>query len=340
MLKKDLSHMNLLRAVGITLVVLRHSFSPFRRSWDVSKYYEYNIIADCLGKYISTISMPLFVFISGYIYYFLRNNYGKYSDYKTLFKKKSRRLIVPYLILAPIYIYFLLDYDSMLSFLSHMWTGAGHLWFLLMMFVMFLLYYKFENFLCKHYIFSILLGVFLYMLVLPLSYINLQPLALVCKYFIFFQMGNLFNKYSTEILGYLKGKVLVLFLMHLFLFGIYFYAINVFENKYVLFGISKFLLVLSILALCFIYGFLNIVTVKYVKFVSKIKPVISYINHNSYYLYLIHEPLLKVFFTFLFVQKMPIVFAISLAFILSMGISLFLGNLLMKLKIGRALIGS
>lgn len=340
MLKKDLSHMNLLRAVGITLVVLRHSFSPFRRSWDVSKYYEYNIIADCLGKYISTISMPLFVFISGYIYYFLRNNYGKYSDYKTLLKKKSRRLIVPYLILAPIYIYFLLDYDSMLSFLSHMWTGAGHLWFLLMMFVMFLLYYKFENFLCKHYIFSILLGVFLYTLTLPLSYINLQPLALVSKYFIFFQLGNLFNKYSNEVLRYLEGKVLVLFLTHLILFGIYFYAINLFENKYVLFGINKFLLVLSILALCFIYGFLNIVTVKYSKFVAKIKPVISYINHNSYYLYLIHEPLLKVFFTFLFVQKMPIVFAILLAFTISMGISLILGNLLMKLKIGRALIGS
>lgn len=332
--------MNLLRAVGITLVVLRHSFSPFRNSWDVSKYYEYNIIADGLGRYISTISMPLFVFISGYIYYFLRNNYGKYSDYKTLFKKKSRRLIVPYLILAPIYIYFLLDYDSILSFLAYMWKGAGHLWFLLMMFVMFLLYYKFENYLCKHYIFSILLGVFLYVMVLPINYINLQPLGLVCKYFIFFQLGNLFNKHSYEILKYLKGKVLFLFLSHLILFSIYFYAITTFENKYVLFSINQFLLVLSLLALCFIYGFLNIVTIKHAKFVTRSKPLVSFVNHNSYYLYLIHEPLLKVFFTFLFVQKMPIVFAISLAFILSMSISLILGNLLMKLKIGRALIGS
>ncbi|BAO77446.1 hypothetical protein WPG_3216 [Winogradskyella sp. PG-2] len=332
--------MNLLRAVGISLVVLRHSFSPFRNSWDVSKYYEYNVIADCLGRYISTISMPLFVFISGYIYYFLRNNYGKYGDYKTMFKKKSRRLIIPYLILAPIYIYFLLDYDSILSFLSYLWKGTGHLWFLLMMFVMFLLYYNFEKFLQKHYIFSLLLGVALYFIVLPVNYINLQPLGLVCKYFIFFQMGNLFNKYSSEILNYLKGKVLIIFLTHLVIFSVYFYALKSFENKYVLFGINQVLVVLSVLSLCFIYGFLNVITTKYKGFVNKINPTVSFINHNSYYLYLIHEPLLKVFFTFVLVQQLPIIWAISLAFILSMGISLFLGHLLMKLKIGRALIGS
>lgn len=340
MSKKNLNHMNLLRAVGISLVVLRHSFSPFRNSWVVSKFYEYNVIADCLGRYISTISMPLFVFISGYIYYFLRNNYGKYGDYKTMFKKKSRRLIVPYLILAPIYIYFLIDYDSVLSFLSNLWTGTGHLWFLLMMFTMFIVYYNFEKFLQKHYVFSIFLGIGLYLIVLPVNYIHLNPLGLVCKYFIFFQIGNLFNKYSDVVLNYLKGKVLILFLTHLVLFGIYFYAINSFENKYVLFGIDQFLLVLSVLALCFIYGFLKIVTSKHEKFVNKIKPAVSYINHNSYYLYLIHEPLLKVFFTFLFVQQMPAILAIPLAFFLSMGISLFLGSLLMKLKIGRELIGS
>lgn len=340
MLKKDLSHMNLLRAVGITLVVLRHSFAPFRGSWEVSEYYDYNIIADCIGRYISTISMPLFVFISGYIYYFLRSNYGKYSDFKTLFKKKSRRLIVPYLILAPIYIYFLLDFDSFLSFIYHLWKGAGHLWFLLMMFTMFLLYYKFENYLNNHYVLSILLGIFLYALVLPLNYVHLNPLGLVCKYFIFFQLGNLFNKYSENLLNYLKGKVLVMFFTHLILFGIYFYAITTYENKYVLFAISQTLLILSILALCFIYGFLNFVILKHPKFVVKIKSSVSFVNHNSYYLYLIHEPLLKVFFTLLFVQKMPVFLAIPLAFFLSMVISLILGNFLMKLKLGRELIGS
>jgi hypothetical protein len=205
---------------------------------------------------------------------------------------------------------------------------------------MFLLYYKFETYLWNHYIFSILLGIFLYLIVLPINYINLQPFGLVCKYFIFFQIGNLFNKYSYEVLKFLKGKVLFLFLSHLILFSIYFYAINTIENKYILFAVNNTLLILSTLALFFIYGFLNIVIEKHAKFVSKIKPSISFINHNSYYLYLIHEPLLKVFFTFLFVQKMPIAIAISLAFILSMGISLFLGNLMMKLKLGRALIGS
>lgn len=332
--------MDLLRAVGISLVVLRHSFSPFRNSWDVSKYYEYSLIADFTGSYISTISMPLFVFISGYIYYFLRNNLGKYSTYKILFNKKSRRLIVPYLVLAPIYIYFFLDYTSITSFLAHLWTGSGHLWFLLMMYIMFLSYYKFENYLCNHVIISLLIGLFLYALILPLNYLGLDPLVRVCKFFIFFQLGNLFNKHSLTILKYLKDKVLLLFLLHLILFVTYFYFVQILENKYALFALKQFTLLLSILALCFVYGFLNVIIVLYPRFVTKLKPLIEFTNLNSYYIYLIHQPLLKIFFTFLFVQQMPMVLAIIAAFTGSMSISILIGNFLMKQKIGRALIGS
>ncbi|WP_179354452.1 acyltransferase family protein [Winogradskyella vidalii] len=340
MLKRDLTHMDLLRAVGISLVVLRHSFSPFRNSWDVSKYYQYSPMADFIGRYISTISMPLFVFISGYIYYYLRNNLGKYSSYKILLNKKSRRLIVPYLILAPIYIYFFLDYTSITSFLAHLWTGSGHLWFLLMMFLMFLIYYKFETFLCNHYIISMVIGLFLYFLIIPTSFFDLQPITKLCKYFVFFQMGNLFNKYSLTILSYLKNKVLLIYFMHLTLFGIYFYLYQTIENKYIMVIVKQINLVLSILALCFVYGFLNVIITRYPSFVSKLKPSIRFINYNSYYIYLIHQPILKVFFTFIFVQHMQISSAIILAFIVSMSFSILLGSLLMKQKLGRALIGS
>ncbi|MFP4846797.1 acyltransferase family protein [Winogradskyella sp. PE311] len=332
--------MDILRAVGILLVVLRHSFSPYRGSWGVSQYFEYNIYADYLGSYISTFSMPLFVFISGYIYHFLRSNYGKYGNYKTLFYKKSRRLIVPYFILAPIYIYFFLDYNNFGSYLAHLWTDSGHLWFLLMMFIMFMIYYKFEDYLNKKIVFGIVLGSFLYIISVLFLYYNLQPIGRVFRYFIFFLLGNYFSKNSSTILNYLKGKVLYIFLAHLAIFSLYFYFAQTLDNKYLLITNRQALLVISILALCFVYGFLNIVVEKYKSSVEKIKPLTKLINHTSYYIYLIHQPILKVYFTFLIIQGLSPTIGIIIAFLGSMLISISLGYVIMKFKWGRELIGS
>lgn len=332
--------MDILRAVGITLVVLRHSFSPYRRSWDVSKYYEYSPIADYLGSYISTISMPLFVFISGYIYYFLRYKLGKYSNYKILFNKKSRRLIVPYLILAPIYIYFFLDYNSLGSYLAHLWTGSGHLWFLLMMYIMFLIYYKFESYLNKQIFVGILIGVFLYMFSIVLNYFNLQPLGRVSKFFIFFLLGNYTSRYSTKVIKYLKGKVLYIFILHLVLFSIYFYIKDSFDNKYLFMLFKKSSLITSLLALALVYGFLDYVVNQFKITLNKIRPSIKLINHTSYYIYLIHQPILKVFFTFVVVQNLSPIVGITIAFISAMTISIILGKVIMKFKWGRELVGA
>lgn len=305
----------------------------------MSEYYDYNIYADCLGRYISTISMPLFVFISGYIYHFLRANYQKYPNYKILIKKKWRRLMVPYLILAPIYIYFLLDFESTKEFINYLWSGAGHLWFLLMMFTTFLLFYRFEDFLLKHIKFGLTLSIILYVLPLFFNYVGLNPIGLVSRYFIFFYLGNIVNRHSDYVLSFLKGKVIIFFTLHLVLFIIYFYSIQQFENKYVLFIIDKALLLLSLLALAFIYGSLDVFIKEFPKVVKRISSKVSFINHTSYYIYLIHEPFLKVFFTWILIRNLPAFIAIPLAFAMALTLSAILGYLIMKTKIGKELIG-
>jgi fucose 4-O-acetylase-like acetyltransferase len=332
--------MDILMAIGISLVALRHSFSPYRRSWDVSKYYEYSMAADYVGNSISTISMPLFVFISGYIYHFLRSNYGKYSSYKILFNKKSRRLIVPYLVLAPIYIYFFLDYNSIGSYLAHLSTGSGHLWFLLMMCLMFLIHYKFENYLNNHIVVGIILGLFLYLFSTVFNYYNLQPLGRVSKFFIFFLLGNYTSRNSKSISNYLKGKVLYIFLIHLVLFSTYFFLIDSFENKYVLLAFKKSSLITSLLALALVYGFLNYVVNQFKNTLNKIRPATKLINHTSYYIYPIHQPILKVYFTFVLIQNLYPIVGVSIAFIGAMTISIILDNIIMNFKWGRVLIGA
>ncbi|TLP70629.1 acyltransferase family protein [Maribacter sp. ACAM166] len=138
--------LDVLRAFAILLVVLRHCFSPYMGSWPVSAFYDHNIFADITGKYISTISMPLFVFISGFLFSYLRNNLKKYPNFTVLLKKKTARLLRPYFILAPLYIVLFIDFNSTFGFLKQIWEGAGHLWFLLMIFTIFMLFHPLESY--------------------------------------------------------------------------------------------------------------------------------------------------------------------------------------------------
>ena len=229
---KTLNHMNLLRVFGISIVVLRHTFAPFTNSWKISEFYDYNIIADFIGRYISTLSMPLFVFISGYIYSYLRNSLKKYGTYKIVVYKKAKRLLVPYLFFALIYNYFFLEFDSIQSYLSHLWFGSGHLWFLLMMFIMFLLFYPFEKYFKNNIVYGLVIAVGLYLLVLPMHYLNLNPIAHVFKYFIYFYLGYLFYSHSLKVLDFLKGKSFILFVIHFLLFTGYFFTLKSTNNVY------------------------------------------------------------------------------------------------------------
>lgn len=335
----NLEHMNLLRTIGISIVVLRHSFGPYTKSWNIEGY-DYNFIADITGSYISTISMPLFVFISGYIFCFLRNSLSKYSTFYLLLYKKSRRLLVPYLFFAPIYIYFYLDYTDKLSFLTYLWKGSGHLWFLLMMFFLFLMFYQLENYLRVQIKKGLMICVVMYLLVLPLHYLNMPPIGLAFKYFIFFYIGYLFKDNSKEVSRFLKGKATFLFFIHLVLYIFYFYELKKTEDIIIISIINQLLLILGILSLSFIYGFLNELYEKRRTSLIKSKSLIKLINDNSYYLYIFHQPILKSFFGLLIVQKLPPTLSISFGFLVAMIISIFISHFLMKIKITKALIGN
>src|SRR5690554_1975209 len=108
---RKIDNIDLLKAFAI-IIVLRHSFAPYTGSWNFEVHYQYDEAANIIGKYISTISMPLFVFISGFIYSYLRNYLNKYDSFSNLLKKKTKRLLIPYLILAPLYLLTFLEVTS------------------------------------------------------------------------------------------------------------------------------------------------------------------------------------------------------------------------------------
>lgn len=335
---RNLNNFDIIRVLGIGLVVLRHSFAPYTGSWDVSEFYTQNEIARILGEYVSTISMPLFVFISGYIYSYLRNYLNKYRGFKILLTKKTKRLLIPYLILGPIYIYFFLEASNIHDYLSYMISGPGHLWFLLMIFFLFLAFYFLENFFKKKLLWGAICVFLLYSLESITYYLGMHILAMVFKYFPFFFLGYMFYYHNAKINRILKGKGWIVFIMHLTLFILFIFYDQFIDNKIIRLIFNRYLvLTLGTLSISFIYiCFRN---ADYVK--SSIKGrIIHQINDNSYYIYLIHQPILELLFLNTFLQQLPIYLVIPFAFLTSFFGSYLISKPILRFKYGRMLIGA
>lgn len=76
--KKDsLEYINVLRILALVLVILAHSSAVYTR-------------------YFQTFRMPLFVFISGYLYHFNRVKLNKYNSFPGFVRNKAKRLLIPY----------------------------------------------------------------------------------------------------------------------------------------------------------------------------------------------------------------------------------------------------
>lgn len=90
---KSLKFISFLQTLAIILVVTGHS---------LHEYPENNGFSTLVYHLIYSFHMPLFIFISGYLFRYTQTNKETPQPYSTFFKKKFQRLIVPYLFLCAI----------------------------------------------------------------------------------------------------------------------------------------------------------------------------------------------------------------------------------------------
>lgn len=327
-----------LRVFAISIVVLRHVFSPYNGAWKISEFYMSNPAIEIISNYISSISMPLYVFISGFLYSYLRNELNKYNTYLILIKKKIRRLLVPYLILAPIYIVFFLDFSTTKEFVQLLLEGPGHLWFILMIFITFLIFYPLETIFKKKFKKGLAI-ILLMFLIGPIFYIlGIPIISKVCEYIPFFYLGYLFYYKNDTILKFIEKKFWFFFIAHILLFTIYTILPDFLNNQLIinLYDYYKLILI-GLLSVTFV--FILFTKTKSIKS-RKNDKYINLVNKNSYYIYIIHQPILEILFGTKLFQELPIMIVISVAFIISFFCSMILGNIIMNFKLGKALIGA
>ncbi len=136
---KRLLEADILRPLAVLLVVVLHSFTIYWGKWSPPEGF-----VDCAPyKWIAatcfSFTMELFVLLSGYIFGYQMFVQNKHFTLKSLARNKLKRLIVPSLIFGLIYGLIFYREREFLDAAYAVLNGAGHLWFLPMLFWCFLL---------------------------------------------------------------------------------------------------------------------------------------------------------------------------------------------------------
>lgn len=132
-----LLEINYLRAYAILSIVIWHCFVCPLSIWGIIQPSSSTELVKMIGHFvIPDANMPLFTYISGYLFaYLYQKNAEKYGNFKSFFKTKFERLVIPFLVLGTLVnitvpereLYMIID-------------GEGsHLWFCMMLFWCFMI---------------------------------------------------------------------------------------------------------------------------------------------------------------------------------------------------------
>lgn len=134
---------SLMRVVAMTMIVLFHSFLFYTGTWWVFGGIVVPVWVK-VAKFLDSIDLSMFVFISGFLYGYLYLYKGKYRDIRSFLSNKVRRLLIPYLFWG----FFVVVLPPSPFDWKILFVGSAHLWFLLMLFWLFcfsILWVKFLN---------------------------------------------------------------------------------------------------------------------------------------------------------------------------------------------------
>lgn len=222
-----LPYLDILRAFAVITVVFYHVYgmmynSPYRIE-DTAQMYNALYFNINRGGFV-VLSMPIFIFISGYLYAVLLGR-GKYQDTKIFIMNKFKRLLLPFFVFAVAmmltdYMLWSTDYfkDSLYNiFIRGMWK---HLWFLPMLFWSFMLTSSLKGLLKKPAYQILLLIITFIPTLLPEPQLKLFGITFLSKWYFWFCLGYIVSLYKDTFF-YLTKKYrlnLVLFIVGVVLY--------------------------------------------------------------------------------------------------------------------------
>lgn len=187
-----------IRLFLIVTLVFYHAFAVFSGVWTPIAGYPDIPVYGMVDKLSYASLLETFVFISGYIlgYQVSRKGVELILNAKSYFTKKLKRLILPSILFSILYVLIFNDSNASIQSIAYsVLSGAGHMWFLPMLFWCFVFVYLTERFSFSKKCMIALLPLMLLASFLPLPF----RIDTAMYYFPFFYAGYYVKKYGLEI---------------------------------------------------------------------------------------------------------------------------------------------
>lgn len=261
-MKNDLNNLKILKNIAIILVLLGHAGCIYAGKWSCSIVNTKSEYIKYVTEYIYSIHMPLFVFISGFIYSFNREIMNKYNNVIEFIRNKFKRLIIPYVLtgvffMIPIQMLFEVYTDRKTFFIRVLEeiilsNRPAHLWYLIMLFNLFVIFRLFEKQINKRgYLFNF--AMFSVLKVFSVIIPNIYQISAVFQYGLYFYMGYTLCREAKKIKD-IRLNLNILFIIHFILFNLnYFILQNLEGHIYIKLIKLSINIIISMVGIMYIY---------------------------------------------------------------------------------------
>lgn len=319
-----------MKVFGILVVVLGHSMILYQDSWGIFTPVVKSSQINIIKSYIDIFQMPLFTMISGYLFYNTLER-KKYKTIKMLIIDKFKRLIIPFIVVALLYVIpirLFVEYDNYNSSIKEalklflLGQDMGHLWFLLMIFWVFIIFYLVLK-LKMSYKCNILICIVMYFISSQLP--SILQIKRALYYIIYFNIGFLINKYRNSIK--LKNSHMFLLIM----ISIISWMVRLVTNGSEKYMILNYLLYLISSSSIVIVIYELFTRIKWDIIIEK--PIIRIIDKYNFGIYLFHEPIIYIIYYYFASTIMNPYLMIIICYFISITISLIITKVIRVLNL-------
>lgn len=200
---EELKNCYFVKTVLMLAVILYHSLIFWSgQGWGYQEPVHEVKILGMISKWLGSFHVYGFTLVSGYIFYALKYEQGKYTDYFMFIKNKLKRLLLPYGFAVIVWVVPITAFWSRGGIIRKyvLMESPSQLWFLIMLLDVFILYYPISDFINRHVIFGFMIMIGIYGLGRICGHFmpDYFQLWTAFQYMIFFFYGCIIRKFGIE----------------------------------------------------------------------------------------------------------------------------------------------
>ena len=336
--QRELANCTFVKTMLMLIVVFYHSILCWSGDWFPAISVQRFEILATIASWLNSFHIYGFTLVSGYLFYYLRYEKGKYGQYVPFLKQKAKRLLVPYVFAAAVWVIPIsaIFFPELMSniYVYILGTAPAQLWFLLMLFGVFLLFWPLSDFLKERQMFGAVVMIGFYgvgvagQVVLP----DVYQIFRACMYMPIFWLGFKLRQWGADWLRRIPSALWLL--VHILLFAVSQYISNI-DGMIFTFLRLGFELVLHIVGALMAFALLQQIADKVNWKNSK---AFRFVSKLSMPVYLFHQQVIYVFLYCFNGLLNPYIHS-AVNFVGAMAVSLALSALLSKFSVTRFLVG-